>query len=408
MLHNFKKALLAGLALSIPAGLAQAEISNGTVKIGVLTDMSGPYSDTNGMGSVVATQMAVEKFGGSVNGKKIEVIFADHNNKTDVAASIVRRWFDAEGVDVIVDLTNSAVALAVTQIAKERDKAAIATAPALLELTNEACAPTTVHWSIDLYMLTTPLGAEMVASGAKNWYMFHIDAGVGRGAKTLMEKSLVAAGGSMVGATPHATGLQDFSTILLQSQRPDVEGRVFFTAGNDLIAAIRQANQFGLTSKQRIAAVMSFENELRGIGPAAAEGMIFVNHWYWNRNDNTRAFSKSWAEKMKSDRVPGYGQAGAYSSVLHYLKAVKSIDSDKGTEVVDEMKKTAIDDALFGKGTIRPDGRAAFPAYVWKAKGPTESKGVWDVASQLREIPTESAWQPLSESRCELITKKKQ
>ncbi|WP_428249568.1 ABC transporter substrate-binding protein [Ferrovibrio sp.] len=401
MFAKLKKAVLYGLVMALPASVAMAQ----ALKIGVLTDMSGPYSDTNGMGSVIATQMAVEQFGGSVNGNKIEVIYADHNNKTDIAASIARRWLDAEGVDMIIDLTNSAVALSVAQIAKERDRVAIPTGPAVLDLTNESCAPTTVHWAVDTYLMTAPIGREMVATGAKNWYMYYIDGAVGRSAKANIQKSLEAAGGRLVGESPHPVGLQDFTSLLLQSQRPNVEGRVFFTAGNDLIAAVRQANQFGLT-KQKIASLIGFENELKGIGPAAAEGIIYVNHWYWDRNDNTRAFSKNWADRVKGDRVPGYGQAGAYAATLHYLKAVAAVkNSKKGSAVVDEMKKIPIDDALFGKGEVRADGRASFPAYVWKAKGPSESKGGWDVASMVREVPADQAWQPLSESRCSLVKK---
>lgn len=404
MLKGIKQLMLCAAALTLPVAAASAQ----NLKIGVLTDMSGPYSDTNGMGSVIATQMAVEKFGGSVNGNKIEVIYADHGNKTDIGASIARRWLDAEGVDMIMDLTNSAVALAVTQIVKERDRVAISTGSAVLDLTNEACAPTTVHWSIDTYMMTAPLGKEMVSMGAKNWYMYYIDGAVGRSAKANTQKSLEAAGGQLVGESPHAVGLQDFTTILLQSQRPNVEGRVFFTAGNDLVAAVRQANQFGLT-KQKMVAIMGFENELRGIGPAAAEGMIYINHWYWDRNDNTRAFSKAWADRVKADRVPGYGQAGAYSATLHYLKAVAAAKTTKkGTVVVDEMKKIPVDDELFGKGEVRQDGRVAVNAYVWRAKGPKESKGGWDIATKVRDIPVDQAWQPMSESRCSYITAKKQ
>jgi branched-chain amino acid transport system substrate-binding protein len=391
--------LLAGLA---PAALAQAQKP---VRIGVLNDLSGVYADYQGEGSIIAARMAVEDFGGKVAGRPVEVVFADHQNKTDVGASIARRWFDVDGVDMIVDVPNSAVALAINGLAREKNKVLIGSGAGTSELTGKSCSPNTVHWTYDTYSLGRSLGKALAAQGAKKWFFITADYAFGKDLEKNAADAVLANGGEVVGTARHPIGATDFSSFIVQAQNSGADVIGLANAGDDLSNSIKQAGDFGVASKQRIAALIANVNNIQGLGLPASQGLQVVTGYYWDLNEGTRAFAKRFQERHPRKNMPNDMQAGVYASVLHYLKAVEQAKSaDDGRVVVAAMKTIPTDDRLFGKGTIRADGRKMHPMHLFTTKTSQESKGPWDFYNLVRSILAEEAFRPLAEGGCPLAS----
>jgi branched-chain amino acid transport system substrate-binding protein len=395
------------VALSLLAGLAPAALAQGQkpVRIGVLNDLSGVYADYQGEGSIIAARMAVEDFGGKVAGRPVEVVFADHQNKTDVGASIARRWFDVDGVDMIVDVPNSAIALAINGLAREKNKVLIGSGAGTSELTGKSCSPNTVHWTYDTYSLGRSLGKALTAQGAKKWFFITADYAFGKDLEKNAADAVLANGGEVVGTARHPIGATDFSSFIVQAQNSGADVIGLANAGDDLSNSIKQAGDFGVASKQRIAALIANVNNIQGLGLPASQGLQVVTGYYWDLNEGTRAFAKRFQERHPRKNMPNDMQAGVYASVLHYLKAVEQAKSaDDGRVVVAAMKTIPTDDPLFGKGTIRADGRKMHPMHLFTTKTPQESKGPWDFYNLVRSIPAEEAFRPLAEGGCPLAS----
>ncbi|HEV2604660.1 MAG TPA: ABC transporter substrate-binding protein [Microvirga sp.] len=395
------------VALSLLAGLAPAALAQGQkpVRIGVLNDLSGVYADYQGEGSIIAARMAVEDFGGKVAGRPVEVVFADHQNKTDVGASIARRWFDVDGVDMIVDVPNSAIALAINGLAREKNKVLIGSGAGTSELTGKSCSPNTVHWTYDTYSLGRSLGKALTAQGAKKWFFITADYAFGKDLEKNAADAVLANGGEVVGTARHPIGATDFSSFIVQAQNSGADVIGLANAGDDLSNSIKQAGDFGVASKQRIAALIANVNNIQGLGLPASQGLQVVTGYYWDLNEGTRAFAKRFQERHPRKNMPNDMQAGVYASVLHYLKAVEQAKSaDDGRVVVAAMKTISTDDPLFGKGTIRADGRKMHPMHLFTTKTPQESKGPWDFYNLVRSIPAEEAFRPLAEGGCPLAS----
>jgi branched-chain amino acid transport system substrate-binding protein len=395
------------VALSLLAGLAPAALAQGQkpVRIGVLNDLSGVYADYQGEGSIIAARMAVEDFGGKVAGRPVEVVFADHQNKTDVGASIARRWFDVDGVDMIVDVPNSAIALAINGLAREKNKVLIGSGAGTSELTGKSCSPNTVHWTYDTYSLGRSLGKALAAQGAKKWFFITADYAFGKDLEKNAADAVLASGGEVVGTARHPIGATDFSSFIVQAQNSGADVIGLANAGDDLSNSIKQAGDFGVASKQRIAALIANVNNIQGLGLPASQGLQVVTGYYWDLNEGTRAFAKRFQERHPRKNMPNDMQAGVYASVLHYLKAVEQAKSaDDGRVVVAAMKTIPTDDPLFGKGTIRADGRKMHPMHLFTTKTPQESKGPWDFYNLVRSIPAEEAFRPLAEGGCPLAS----
>ena len=395
------------VALSLLAGLAPAALAQGQkpVRIGVLNDLSGVYADYQGEGSIIAARMAVEDFGGKVAGRPVEVVFADHQNKTDVGASIARRWFDVDGVDMIVDVPNSAIALAINGLAREKNKVLIGSGAGTSELTGKSCSPNTVHWTYDTYSLGRSLGKALAAQGAKKWFFITADYAFGKDLEKNAADAVLANGGEVVGTARHPIGATDFSSFIVQAQNSGADVIGLANAGDDLSNSIKQAGDFGVASKQRIAALIANVNNIQGLGLPASQGLQVVTGYYWDLNEGTRAFAKRFQERHPRKNMPNDMQAGVYASVLHYLKAVEQAKSaDDGRVVVAAMKTIPTDDPLFGKGTIRADGRKIHPMHLFTTKTPQESKGPWDFYNLVRSIPAEEAFRPLAEGGCPLAS----
>jgi branched-chain amino acid transport system substrate-binding protein len=376
MLSRFK-ALVAVAALCIGAGAAQAQYSDGTIKIGVMNDQSGLYSDIAGPGSVWAARKAIEDFCKSNTcHNKIEVVFADHQNKPDVGSNIVRQWYDVDKVDVVVDVPTSSVALAVNTITKEKNKVFLVSGAATADLTGKACTPNTIHWTYDTWALANGTGNAIVKTG----------------------------GGKVVGKVRHPFPGQDFSSFLLQAQTSKAKIIGLANAGGDTINSIKQAAEFGIVQGgQNLAGLLVFISDVHALGLKTAQGLIFTEAWYWDANDANRAFAKEFAPANKGN-MPTMVQAGVYSAVTHYLKAVHEMKSDAdGAAVVAKMKSMPTDDKLFGKGEIRQDGRHIHPMYLFEVKSPAESKGPWDYYKIRATIPANEAFRPLADGGCPLV-----
>jgi branched-chain amino acid transport system substrate-binding protein len=379
--------------------------SQTSVKIGVLTDLSGPYADLSGHGSIIGTQLAVEEFKAQNKDIAVEVISADHQNKPDIGSAIARKWFDQEGVDAIIDVANSGVALAVSQIAKDKDKVFLATGPASSDLTGKACSPNTVHWTYDTYALSHGTGGALVKAGGDSWYFLTADYAFGQALERDTSAVVVAQGGKVAGSVKHPLNTSDFSSFLLQAQSAKTKVIGLANAGADTINAIKQASEFGITENTKLAALLFFITDVHSLGLKAAHGLVLTEAYYWDLNDGTRAFAKKFAEKA-SGRVPSQIHAGAYSATLHYLKAVVAASGNKsGGAVVSEMKKLPTKDVVFGEGSVREDGRQLHDMYLFEVKKPEESKGAWDYYKLLAKIPAEDAFRPLSESTCPFVKK---
>jgi len=396
--------LVAGALASLAAapGVANAQVSDNLVKIGVLNDMSGLYADLGGPGSVLAANMAVEDFGAAGKGMKVEVVSADHQNKPDVGSSIARQWFDTDKVDVIVDVPTSSVALAVHQVAREKKKAMLNSGAATSDLTGKDCSPNTVHWTYDTWMLANGTGSAIVKTGGDSWYFLTADYAFGHALERDTEAVVKAGGGKVVGKVRHPLNTQDFSSFLLQAQASKAKIIGLANAGGDTINSIKQASEFGITkSGQNLAGLLVFLTDIHGLGLPIAQGLIMTETFYWDLNDSTRAWSKRFTEK-NGGKFPTMVHAGVYAATLHYLKAVEAGKTDDGTKTVAKMKEMPTDDPVFGKGTIRADGRKIHPAYLFEVKKPAQSKGPYDYYKLRTTIPAEQAFRPLADGNCSI------
>ena len=399
------KTAVALAALVGMTGAAQAQLSGGVLKIGVLNDQSGLYADVSGQGSVVAARLAVEDFKAEAKGIKVEIVFADHQNKPDVGSALVRQWFDRDGVDVIADVPTSSVALAVNEIVKEKNKIFLASGPASAALTGSACTPNTVHWTYDNWALANGTAKAIVTAGGDSWYFLTADYAFGHDLEAQVAAVVKAANGKVVGSVRHPLSTPDFSSFLLQAQASKAKIIGLANAGGDTINSIKQAGEFGISKGgQKLAGLLIFVTDIHALGLQTAQGLTFTESFYWDRDDNSRAFSKRFAAQMKGNQ-PTMVQAGVYGSVLHLLKAVEATKTDDGAKVVAKMKELPTDDPLFGKGSIREDGRKLHDMYLFEAKAPAESKGPWDYYKLVRTIPAAEAFRPLNEGGCSLVKK---
>jgi branched-chain amino acid transport system substrate-binding protein len=402
---NFVKTAVAG-AIALLAGTASAQYSDGVIKIGVMNDMSGLYADIAGPGSVWAAKKAVEDFGAAAKGMKVEILAADHQNKPDIGSNIARQWIDVDKVDAIADVPTSSVGLAVNQIIREKNKVHLNTGSATSDLTNKACSPNTVHWAYDTYMLSNGTGKALVKTGGDTWFFLTADYAFGHALERDTEAVVTANGGKVLGKVRTPFPGQDFSSFLLQAQASKAKVIGLANAGGDTINSIKQAAEFGITKGgQNLAGLLVFITDVHSLGLATAQGLVLTESFYWDLNDGTRAWSKEFAAAHKG-RMPSMVQAGVYASVIHYLKALEALKSDAdGVKVVDQMKKMPTDDKLFGKGSIRVDGRKIHDAYLFEVKKPAESKGPWDYYKLRATIPAAEAFRPLATSECPLVKK---
>jgi branched-chain amino acid transport system substrate-binding protein len=390
------KIFLAASALFIGANAAQAQYSDGVIKIGVLNDQSGTYSDLSGQGSVWAAKKAVADFcKTSKCHDKIEVVFADHQNKPDIGSSIVRQWYDVDKVDMVVDVPTSSVALAVNTITKEKNKVFLVSGAATSDLSSKACTANTIHWTYDTWALANGTGNAIVKTGGDTWFFITADYAFGHALERDTEAVVLKSGGKVLGKVRHPFPAQDFSSFLLQAQQSKAKIIGLANAGADTTNAIKQASEFGIVSGgQNLAGLLVFITDVHALGLKTAQGLIFTEAWYWDGNNNNRAFAKEFAPANKGN-MPTMVQAGVYSAVTHYLKAVHELKSDvDGAAVVAKMKSMPTDDKLFGKGSIRADGRKIHDMYLFEVKKPAESKGPWDYYKLRATIPAAEAFRP--------------
>jgi branched-chain amino acid transport system substrate-binding protein len=393
----------ASLALFL-AGTARADMSDGVVKIGVLTDMSGIYSDLAGEGSVVAVQMAIDDFLTDERPSfKVELVYADHQNKADVAADKAREWFEKDHVDAVADLVTTTTALAVMKIAEEKNRVALVSGAGSTRITNEDCNDVTVHWTYDTYALAHGTAKTMVQRGGKSWFFLTVDYAFGHSLEKDTSDVILANGGTVVGSVRHPFPGTDFSPYLQKARASGAQVIGFANAGADATKSIRQAVQSGVTLKQTLAGLLMTITDVHSLGLKTAQGMYLTEGFYWDLDAVTRAWSKRFFEKHR--RMPTMAQAGDYSSVMHYLEAVKAVNSVDAQKVMTEMKKTAVNDFFARNGHIREDGRMVHDMYLFQVKKPSESFGPWDYYKLIATIPGDEAFQPLSASRCPLIKK---
>ena len=397
---SFARPVAVALALCATPALAEM---NGTLRIGVLNDMSSVYSDFQGPGSVLAAQMAAEDFA-KTSKRKVEILSGDHQNKPDIGANIARRWLDVEGVDMIIDMPNSAVALAVGDIVREKNKVAIGSGAGTAALTGARCSPNFVHWTYDTWAFGHGTARGVLGQGGKTWFFITADYAFGQDLEKQASDEVTASGGKVLGAVRHPIGTSDFSSFLLQAQASKADVIALANAGGDTVNTIKQANDFKLGGKQKIVALIFDLQSVPALGLSTAQGLQAINAWYWDLNDETRAWSKRYQERHPKKMMPNHMQAGVYSATLHYLKAVeKAGGPTNGTAVVEAMKSTPTDDALYGKGTIRADGRKVHPLYLLQVKAPAESKSEWDVFKVVETIPADKAFRPLNEGGCPMV-----
>ncbi|MEK9280013.1 MULTISPECIES: ABC transporter substrate-binding protein [unclassified Bradyrhizobium] len=388
------------------AGVASAQ--DKTVKIGALSDQSGLYADLGGPGSTLAAQMAAEDSGLTAKGWKIDIVSGDHQNKPDIGTAIARQWFDVDKVDVIVDVPNSGVALAVNNVVKEKNGVYINSGAATSDLTNAQCSPNTVHWTYDTYMLAHTTGQALVKAGGDTWFFLTADYAFGAALERDTTAVITANGGKVVGGVKHPLNTPDFSSFLLQAQASKAKIIGLANAGGDTTNSIKQAAEFGIVKGgQKLAALLLFLTDVKAIGLETAQGLNFTETFYWDMNDQTRAFSKRFAERMKNNAPPTMVQAGVYAGLRHYFKALESLGGNPhdGAKVVEKMKSMPTQDELFGKGEIQPNGRTIHNAYLFEVKKPSESKGPWDFYKLVGTVPGDQAFTPLSESKCALLKK---
>ena len=403
--RRFGAALAAGAAASAlsPFGIVRAQSS--VLKMAVLNDMSSVYADYQGIGSVIAAQMAVEDHGGRAAGRKLEVLSADHQNKPDVGSAIARQWLDIDGVDLILDIPNSAVALAVANLVRDKNKVFIGSGAGTTLLTGAQCSPNNVHWTYDTYAQGRAISNAILKRGGKTWFFVTSDYAFGHDLEKQATDGVIAGGGKVLGAVRHPLGTNDFSSFLLRAQSSGAQVIAFANAGGDLINSLKQAAEFNLGAKQMLTGLIFDVNGVPALGLPAAQGLLGVDPFYWDLNDGTRAWSRRFQARHPQKNMPNDMQAGVYAGTLHYLKAVEKLGSPSdGRAVVAAMKAIPTDDPLFGKGLIRSDGRKLHPMYLFEVKKPAESKGEWDYYKLLETIPAEQAFRPLSEGGCKLAT----
>jgi branched-chain amino acid transport system substrate-binding protein len=382
-------------------GAADAQSPSGVVRIGILNDQSGPYADFGGKTSADAARMAVEDVGGKVLGKSIEIIIGDHQNKPDVGSAIARRWFDVDGVSAVAELTNSAVALAVQQIAKEKGKITLFTGPATTRLTNEDCSPTGFHWAFDTYSQAVGTARAVIAEGGKSWFLLVADYAFGHQMASDLSKVVKTSGGTVVGEVRHPLNTSDFSSFLLRAQSSKAQIIGLASAGADTINSVKQAAEYRIAAGgQKLAGLVVVISDIDALGLTTANGLIFTTAFYWDRDEASRVWSKRFFER--TGRMPGMVQAGTYSAVLHYLRAMEAAGTVDGKAVADKIRELPVDD-FFAKGRVREDGRMMHDMYLVEVKTPSESKAKWDYYKVLRRIPADEAVQPLSESKCSLV-----
>ncbi|WP_076866014.1 ABC transporter substrate-binding protein [Bradyrhizobium mercantei] len=390
-------------ATAVWCGAASAEISDGVVKIGVLNDTSGIFQDTNGPGSVEAARMAAEDFAGDGNGIKVEILQADHQNKADVGSAIARKWLDVEKVDAIVDVPNSAVGLALNSLLRGTSMTLLASSTASSDLTGQYCSPNTVQWVNDTWATAHATASAMMKKGAKSWYFLTANFALGQAIESEATSFIVAQGGTVKGSSRHPFATADFSSFLLSAQASKADVVGLANSGTDTINALKQAEEFNLRQDgQSLVAFLIFINDVHSVGLKTAKGLLLTESYYWDMNDDTRAFAKRFAARM-GGKVPSANQAGVYSSTLAYLRAVAAIGSDSAELAVPEMKKGPIKDPLFGDLTVRADGRAVHPVYLFQVKAPEESRYPYDYYKLIDTIPAEQAFRPLSDGNCPLV-----
>lgn len=407
--HPIRRIAASALAFAtaLACGTVQAQpraaISDDVVKIGMLLDMSGLYADVTGRGSATAAQMAIDDFGGKVLGKKIELVVVDHQNKADIAASKAREWFDTGNVDAILDVAASAPALAVLEVARQKNRIVVFSGPGTERITNDLCSPVSVHYAYDTYALANTTARAMVQRGGKTWYFLTADYAFGH---TLQESATAVineAGGKVLGAARHPLGTSDFASYLLQAQASKAQVVGLANAGGDTVNAIKAASEFGLTrnNTQRLAGLLLYINDIHAIGLKTAAGLVLTEAFYWDMNDATRAWSRRYFDKLR--KMPNMSQAGAYSSMTHYLKAVQAAGTDETAAVMKKMKSMPINDFFARNGRIREDGRMIHDMYLFEVKTPAESKYPWDYYKVLATVPGEQAFMPVSKSQCPLL-----
>jgi branched-chain amino acid transport system substrate-binding protein len=398
------RAILLGMASSLLLGTAaSAQVSNDAVRIGVLTDMDGNLASLSGKGSVVAATMAVEDFGGKVLDKKIEIVSADHQNKADIGTQIANKWIDVEGVDMIIDVPNSSVALAVQEVAKQKNRVFIASAAGTAALTGKACSPTGIHWTWDTYAAAVSTAKAIVDEGNKNWFFLTADYAFGHAMEADVSRIVKAQGGNVAGSVRHPTNTSDFSSFLLQAQASGADVMALANGGSDTSNSVKQAQEFGLTKKFKIAALAIFITDVHALGPQAAQGLLLTTAFYWDRTPESRAWSKRFFERHGA--MPTMSQAGVYSAVMHYLMAIAAAKTDQAAPVVASMKAAPINDMFATNGKIREDGRMVHDMYLVQVKAPADVKQPWDYYKVLRTVKGDEAFRSLSESDCPLVKK---
>lgn len=387
--------------LALAASAAQAEISDGRIKLGVLTDKGGAYSDAAGEGSVEAVRIAVEEMGGSVAGVPVEVISADHQNKPDVGSAIASRWFDTEQVDAIVDVPTSSVALAVQQIARQKNRALLVSGAGSEELTGKTCSPTSVQWTYDTYALAHGMGKFGVETLGDTWFFLTVDYSFGAALEKSLTDVLAQNGAKVIGSARHPLGTTDFSSYILQAQSSGARVIALANASGDTVNAIKQAQEFGVTQGgQHLASMVMFPGDVKSLGLEAAQGLALIDGWNPERDDESRAFAQKFL--ARTGKMPSMVHAGSYSAVRHYLRAIAEIGSDDATQVVQQMRKMPVNDAFARNGVVRPDGRMVHDMYLMRVKTPAESTGPWDLYSVLATIPGEQVFRPLDAGGCPL------
>jgi branched-chain amino acid transport system substrate-binding protein len=393
-----------GLAATtvIGVGAATAQISDDVVRIGVLNDQSNVYADLGGPGSVIAARMAIEDVGGKVLGKPVDILAADHQSKADVGASIARQWFDADKVDMVIGFDNSSVALAVEQVAFQKNRIAIAGAIGTTAFTGKSCTPNEAAWVYDAYALTNTLARSVVARGQDTWFFITVDYSLGHSLEADATSAVVASGGKVLGSARHPLNTADFSAYLLQAQASGAKVVAMANAGGDMTNAAKQANEFGLThAGQTVVSLLTFITDVNSVGLKAAQGLTFVTAFYWDRDDESRAWSKRFFELHK--RMPTMAQAAVYSAIRHYLTAIEAAGTDEAKAVMAKMREIPVNDFYAKNGRVREDGRMVHDMYFVQVKTPAESTGPWDYYKILSTIPGDQAFRPLDEGGCPLV-----
>jgi branched-chain amino acid transport system substrate-binding protein len=395
-----KRKVIALAAALCAFGSAHAQMSGDTIKIGFITDMSGVYSDIDGQGGAEAIRMAIADAGGSINGKKIEFVFADHQNKADIAASKAREWFDQQGVDMLVGGTNSGANLAMAKVAADKKKIFMVVGAGSSRLTNEECTPYTVHYAYDTVALARGTGSTIVKQGGKNWYFLTADYAFGHSLEKDTSEVVTKSGGKVIGSVRHPFPGTDFSSFLIQASSSGAQVLGLANAGGDFINSVKAANEFGVAKKMKMAGLLVFINDIHSLGLNATAGMYLTDGWYWDMNDQTRAWSKRYFAKMKKE--PSMLQAGDYSAAAQYLAAVKAVGTDDSDKVMAKLKSTTIKDVFTNHGVIRPDGRMVHDMYLMEVKKQSESKYPWDYYKIAATIPGEQAYMSKAETKCAL------